>query len=331
MRRIIYPLPLILLLCCGIRLSAQQYYGISTSTGTYTDLENPIVAISDSSGMTSEFSGQGVKMPFVIEAFGEKLDFSQDPGPVLFTGGFIGVDVRSKQRLYVFDGFVSKLTWRDSTTSISLTLEGSPGDQLLKVQWKNMALAGNPAGDFMNMQIWLRERDNSYEVHVGPNHVTGKAGYYNNSGPAIGGFVSNYDFTVADAALHLTGSPAKPGFDEAQLYYPMQATPQNGTIYRFTYKPGSASVGAGNSDAGSTISFLPNPCRDRSMIQLPEALNGTYPTMLVHDALGRQVLRMENVAGGDFIERGTLPAGVYYVTLYQGSRMYNGGRLVIVN
>ncbi len=328
MRPVIYSLPIILLLCCVHEVSAQQYYKTNTSTGTYTELVNPIVIMRDSSQMGSEFSGQGVKLPFVIEAFGQKLDFNQDPAPVIFTGGFIGIDVSAQQRFYVFDGFASKLTWRDSTTSVSCTVEGSPGEQLFKVQWKNMGMIGNPVGDFANLQIWLYEKDNSFEVHVGPNHVTGKAGYFSNNGPAIGGFISNYDFSAAYAAIHLTGDPKKPGVDEAQLYYPLSATPASGTVYRFTSTSGSLSVDAGSTSTNA-VAFLPNPLRDHARIQLPEALKATTSTVLLYDVLGREAMRFDNVTNGTTIDRGTLPAGVYYVTVQQGQRRYSGGTLVV--
>ncbi|MEO6046455.1 MAG: T9SS type A sorting domain-containing protein [Candidatus Kapaibacterium sp.] len=307
---------------------SQEFYKVSAGTGTYTDLVDPVVVIGDPSQIVNEFSGYGITGPFAMEAFGQKLDFSKQPAPMIFAGGFIGIDVPAKQRLYVFDGFTSKLAWRDSTTSVSLTLEGNPGDQILKVQWKNMGLTGNPAGDFVNMQIWLRDKDNSYEVHVGPNHVTGKAGYFGNNGPAIGGFVSNYDFSVVDVALHLSGNPATPGVNLTPTsFYPIASTPPNGTVYRFAYvKP--ASVESDLAKMGA-VSFRPNPCTDRSLIELPDALNGMRPTLTVHDLLGREMLRMNEVASGDYIDRGTLPAGVYYVTLHQGSRSYTGGTLVV--
>lgn len=328
MRPVMYSLPLILLLCCVHQVSAQQYYKINISTGTYSELENPLVIMSDSSQMGNEFSGSGIKVPFVIEAFGQKLDFNQEPAPVIFAGGFIGIDITSRQRLYVFDGFASKLTWRDSTTSVSATVEGTPGEQVLKVQWKNMGMIGNSAADFVNLQMWLKEKDNSFEVHVGPNHVTGSAGYFGNNGPAIGGFITNYDFTATYAALHLTGDPKKPGFEESQAYYPLSATPSNGTIYRFAYTAGTSSVEGGNATA-SVVSIFPNPLRDRGRIQLPEAISGTSSTLVVHDLLGREVLRLDNVTNGDIFDRGALPAGVYYMTLHRGDRQYPSVSVVV--
>lgn len=333
MRRTIYPLLVVLLLCGGARLSAQEYYTTSVAVGTYTELENATVVIGDSSQIVNEFSGVGIKGPFTIEAFGQTLDFSRDPSPVIFAGGFIAVDVTAKQRLYVFDGFTSKFAWRDSSTSVSMALEGRQGEGVLKVQWKNMALAGNPAGDFANMQIWFREKDNSFEVHVGPNHVTGTAGYFGNNGPAIGGFVTTYDFTRYDLGLHLTGDPAKPGVNNTPLgYYPLSATPANGTIYRFAYKKSSSSVAAqAHEESGAAIAFLPNPFGDRTRLHLPAKLRAVAAggTLTLHDALGREALRVDDVADGAEIERGTLPAGVYYVTVRKGDQVFNGGTVVV--
>ncbi len=323
-RRLTLCLLVMLAACCVGRLSAQHYYTVKTSTGTYTDLANPVVLIEK-----PDTVGYGIPLPFAMEAFGLPVDLGATPNRVfIFTGGIIAVDVPDAQRLCVFDAFVARLVWRDSTSSLSYTVEGGGGERILKVQWKNLGMVGNPVGDFVNVQLWLSERDNSIEVHVGPNRATGSAAYYGYNGPAIGGFVSSYDFSVYYAAVHLTDNSTTPGVDEVQGYYAMDGTPANGTIYHFSYKKPASVIGAANA-AMPTLTFAPNPCSDRSRIELPPAFAGTRPTMILHDALGREVLRMEDVRSGDYIERGALPAGIYYVSLREGGRIHDGGRLLI--
>ncbi|MDB5034048.1 MAG: C-terminal target protein [Chlorobi bacterium] len=316
-----YALALVLLLCGGGALSAQQYYTPSTGTGTYTELADAVL-VSD----MPDTVGYGVSIPFTIEAFGVPLDFQGSPATVyIFSGGFIAM--APADRIYSFDAFVSVLAWRDNTSSISYRLDGVPGQQVLKVQWKNMRMVGNPDGDFVNVQMWLNQKDNSMEVHVGPNHVTGTAAYYSYTGPAIGGFVASADFSVYYNTFHLTGNPAKPGTDRKQGYYPMGGTPAEGTIYHFSYKAPS-SVDERVRDAAA-VGFIPNPCADRSRIELPADMSGTHPTLIVHDLLGRELLRVDNVASGDYIERGGLAPGAYVVTLRDGDRVRDGGMLMV--
>ncbi|MEO5928867.1 MAG: T9SS type A sorting domain-containing protein [Candidatus Kapaibacterium sp.] len=317
MRSLMYALALVLLLCGGGALSAQTYYTPSTSAGTYTELTDATVV----SNMPDTV-GYGVSIPFTMEAFGTRFDFQSSPATVyIFSSGFIAI--APADRIYSFDAFVSMLAWRDSTSSISYRLDGDPGQQVLKVQWKNMRMVGNPVGDFVNVQMWLSQKDNSMEVHVGPNHVTGTAAYYSYSGPAIGGFVASADFSVYYNTFHLTGNPLKPGTDRKQGYYPMGGTPADGMIYHFSYKaPSSVDEPVRNASA---VSFAPNPCADRSRIELPADMGGKHPTLIVHDLLGRDLLRIDNVVSGDYIERGNLAPGIYVVTLRDGDRVRDGG------
>ncbi|HVZ41336.1 MAG TPA: T9SS type A sorting domain-containing protein [Candidatus Kapabacteria bacterium] len=328
MNRIIYALPIVLLLCGGRAFSQRGYYTVTTGSGAYTELDNPTVIVNSPDQMASETAGYGLALPFAMDAFGQHLDFNQTPpSAFFFVGGFIGVNIQSIQRLCIFDGFISKLAWHDSTSSISYQLQGTAGERVLKVQWKSMGMTGNRSTDFVNLQIWLSEKDNSYEVHVGPNHVTGTAAYYNNSGPAIGGFLSNYDFSVVDATVHLIGNPTRPSLELTQAYYPMAGTPGSGTVYHFAYQsPASVEPVERGAEA---VAFHPNPCTDNTVVELPEALEGSGPTLAVFDVLGHEVIRMEHVASGDRIERGSLPDGMYYVTLTQGGRTFNSGKLIL--
>ncbi|MEP7218765.1 MAG: T9SS type A sorting domain-containing protein, partial [Bacteroidota bacterium] len=108
-----------------------------------------------------------------------------------------------------------------------------------------------------------------------------------------------------------------------QGYYPMGGTPADGMIYHFSYKaPSSVDEPVRNASA---VSFLPNPCADRSRIELPADMSGKHPTLIVHDLLGHDLLRIDNVASGDYIERGNLAPGIYVVTLRDGDRLREGG------
>ncbi len=313
---------LLSLVLAASQLDAQQYYTVTTSTATYQELVGAITLVDKPDTL-----GYGTTLPFAMEGFGLPLNFNNQASVFyIFTGGFVAVDVPSHQRLYVFDAFVSRLIWRDDNSRISYTLTGAPGARELKVQWKNLGMVGHAATDYVNMQLWLSEKDNSFEVHVGPNHVTGTAAYYGNGGPAIGAFVATYDFSNYDHAIHVIGNPAHPGIDALQGYYPLAGTPADGTVYRFAYTKPSA-VEPERPLAG-TIALSPNPCRERSRIGLPASSQGRA-TLVLRDALGREVLRMAGVADGDMIERGDLAAGVYYVQLFEGRRLLGTSQLTI--
>lgn len=323
MRQSIYALTLVLLLTAAAGTRAQQFYNFAISSSTYTELTNdtPISTVPTTVGYY-------LRVPFKMEAFGVPFDFGEsDTSVVVFVGAYVAPRNFGLGRIGVFDAFTSDLRNRDSGSAISYVLEGSGEDKVLKFQWKNMALNGHPASDYVNVQLWLYQKDNSFEVHVGPNRVTSRTAYFGYTGPSVGTFLSNADLTAYLGMYHLFGSPASPAPDRFNPYVPMSATPPDGIVYRFTYTKG-ASVAVSEKET-SGASFHPNPTTGATYITLPESLRAARPTMILHDMMGREALRLDEVNDGDRIETDMLGAGVYYVTLRKGEKVYAGERIVV--
>jgi len=323
MRHSIYALTLVLLLSLGAGARAQQFYDFTAGTAPYTELANDTLI-----SIRPTTVGYYLRVPFKMEAFGVPFDFGEsDTSIVVFVGAYVAPRNFALGRIGVFDAFTADLRNRDSGSAISYVVEGTGEDKVLKFQWKNMALQGHSASDFVNVQLWLYQKDNSFEVRVGPNRVTARTAYFGYTGPSIGTFLSNSDLTAYLGMYHLFGSPASPTPDRFNPYVPMSATPPNGAMYRFTYTKG-ASV-AGDARAMSGVAFHPNPTAGATSITLPEALREARPTMILHDVMGAEALRVENVMDGDRIETEALSAGVYYVTLRVKGRVYAGGSIIV--
>jgi hypothetical protein len=322
MRRSIYALALLLLLAVPRMLSAQGYYSFSVDSGAYADLAGASLI-----STVPDTTGYYLTIPFTIEAFGVPFAFDQDSmNVIVFDAGFVAVINSNAQRLCSFDAFVADMQPRGNASSISYTLDGKEGEKVLKIQWKNMVMRGNAASDFADAQLWFFQKDNSFEVHVGPHHVTGQAAYYSYFGPSIGAFLANPDVTTYYDTYHLVGNPREPNPEERNAYYPMNRTPDEGMIYRFIYER-PASVERVVASSGAVI--YPNPSSDVAWLRLPEALHGAHPTLLVSDMLGREVMRVDGVADGDRIATSALSNGLYLVTLREGGHVYSGGSLVV--
>jgi hypothetical protein len=323
MRQPIYAFIAVLLLCAAARSSAQQYYSYAVSTAPYTDLENDSLI-----SVIPDTLGYYLSVPFSMEAYGLRFSFADNPPSSLaFVPGLVVLINSEEQRLCSFDAFSADLRLRDSGSSISYTLEGAEGEKLLKIQWKDMALNGNPASDVVNAQLWLSQKDNSFEVHIGHCSVTGTAAYYSYFGPSIGTFLSSVDVKKYYSTFHLIGNPAAPNPETQNAYYPMNSTPKEGMVYRFIYaKPASvATVGTQRSG----VVFTPNPTTSGVRIELPDALAATHPTLELYDVMGRDVMRRENVATGDRIPTDGLAAGMYYATLRESGRVHPAGTIVV--
>jgi hypothetical protein len=172
----------------------------------------------------------------------------------------------------------------------------------------------------------MKERDNSIEVHIGPNRVTANTAYFGNlSGPVIGLLLANPTLDTVHQTVHIAGAPENPYLVNS-VFHPIGSTPPNGAIYRFVYnKPSGIEIDAREIPP---VSFHPNPFRDGTIVGLPDELNGGA-TVIVHDMLGHEVLRLEDARNGERIERGKLAAGIYFITLRDGNRSQFCGRLVI--
>src|SRR5690606_26530403 len=64
------------------------------------------------------------------------------------------------------------LVARPGGSSISLKIETANADTILKIQWKNVTIAGHPAGDSLNFQFWLHKGSQQIEFRYGPSHIT---------------------------------------------------------------------------------------------------------------------------------------------------------------
>lgn len=322
----IYALTTLLLLTGAIGLDAQEYYTFSRSAGIYTPLTNPMVTLPGPD--TNNYNINGLSA-FQMDIYGFPMMLRDQNSLVIFKDGFVAiptVDPTGRGVVFVLEGFYAQLTNRDATSARLMAVELADGDLVMKFEWRNMGLAGHPAGDFVNFQLWLKKSDNSVEMHMGPNKVTATNGFFGGqSGPVIGVSLLNQSLDTTFHTVHLSG-PANNPVQTDLPFTTITGTPVPGLIYRFAYnKPASV---AGSGVVASGVAFHPNPFHESTRIELPEDLSG-HATMLVHDLLGREVLNISNPVNGDMIPRGSLPAGIYLVTLQEQGRSRSGGRLVI--
>ncbi len=86
---------------------------------------------------------------------------------------------------YFFDGF-AVYGLRDKGTSssqspITAHLTGSPGNRILKIQYKNATYTGDQTAT-VNFQVWLHESDNALELHMGPTTINNMSGAIGSGG-----------------------------------------------------------------------------------------------------------------------------------------------------
>jgi len=158
-----------------------------------------------------------------------------------------------------------------SISPISYKLEGTVGNQILIIEWKNVGFLDDSTGDdYMNLQLWLYEASNIIEYHYGDNEINNPdESYEGETGPYVS-LLTAYNMDsdeLEDNAYVLSGEPSNPTVlvynqgDEAEGA-PLVGNIPNGTVYRFT--PGELST---NDFSEAKLSIYPNPVSNQLFIQ----------------------------------------------------------------
>jgi hypothetical protein len=312
---------LLLSLASAAILHAQSDYTVQVSTQAYSDLA-PAHVIGRGDSIAQAYS---LHAGFTFRPYDSLFDLNTS-NVIITRNGYVTVD--NAKIAWIMDVCLGSYVPLDSSSSIAVQLVGSmAGTRTLKFQWKNMRPANNPAGDFVNFQLWLAEADNSIEVHIGPRHLTGFA-TWNDSGPAIGMFLSTYSLSQFYHQIYLKGDPADPApsLDYADVLAPLTNPPADGMVYRFAHPKQGAGVDRVAMHAG--ISFQPNPARGPARITLPEEIAGKDAVLHLYDALGREAMTIGDLTDGMIIPSGKLPRGIYFAVITSGARRYDAGRFV---
>lgn len=96
--------------------------------------------------------------------------------PTSLNQGAVWTNNSIYQIYFNFNFEINGQNYRGTTTSLSpvgYEITGTPGNQILKVEWKNAGfIVGGPMvnpADFISYQIWLFESDNHIEIRFGAN------------------------------------------------------------------------------------------------------------------------------------------------------------------
>jgi hypothetical protein len=280
-----------------------QSYRFESTSGTYSELSGAkqisFTRMTALSGLyrLSELDGEVFKWYNTL--------FPLDTIKTFHIQDYANLRFDNDSSLIIVDGAFTYLDSIDATSSISYTIEGGPGNRLVKAQWKNLKARVGKAGNFVNVQIWVYQRSGVYEIHYGPSSANNQSGFNQTSGPQVGIFYSLDDFTKCFEKLWVIGAPASLKLDSNANYSfrAMSGIPVEGVVLRFI--PRFKTLGIMNSaPEHDNINVYPNPVSG-GMLNFSQA--GDYR---LYDVYGREVLAGMNVSGLDV---SSLPDGIYSV------------------
>lgn len=303
---------------CFSLTAVAQGYTLSVSSENYTDL----------TGETSLTHGQIWDDPFDTIPMGFDFDFFSRTLDTLYLsdyglGGMLldknddGLNSMGDVSLFLPYG-VDIIDRGDFTgiseSEISYKVEGSVGNRITKIQWKNVGFISGPYSDYTNFQLWLYEADGTFAIHFGPTSVSQPFdSYEGETGPVIA-FVPSIDFdseVITENGFYLSGDPASPTLevlstgDEVES---LNGTINNGTVYTFTKS--DVSIEDLNKES-IAFEVVPNPSQDVVRISMDE--NITTESITLVDLQGKVVL--SELPKNQTVDVSSLETGVYIVRI----------------
>jgi hypothetical protein len=293
---------IILLLSLQV-VKAQNSYRFEEKTDTYTELSGATVI--NSSDFNSGFyilplTGETYKLYNVKFKFGGILTFAAQPN------GNIRIDNDSS--LILVDAAFTYLDSIDNNSQISYKIEGPSGNQIVKVQWKNLKIRDGAANNFVNFQIWVHQKSGVIENRYGPSTPSNQIGFPPTTGPQVGIFYSTDNFSGIYEKLWINGHHSSPTVDSSKNYTfnAMQGVPPEGVVYRFTPRFSTLSTPKIKKEA---FQIYPNPTSNN--IYFSEQSSGQ-----VIDMLGKVVKTFNRK---ESIDISNLSEGVYTIMLQNGT------------
>lgn len=317
---------ILLALCCGFTLYIEsQSYNFNTTTGTYSNLvgstslnnntpwDDPEYTIpigfnftyfnttttqfhlrdwGDGAYLTTQAVSTGI-VPLLIPYGADIIDRAYDLNNINATTG--------------------------SVSNISYLLEGTSGNRILKIEWRNVGFYDelNDLGttnDFTNFQLWLYEGSNTIEMHYGPNSISNTGTAFTGEDGASISLIQTFDIDNEEfgsqSALELTGAPNAPNMISTTLFDEtfLNNIIPNGTIYQFNNASLSTNYFI---NQNSNIKLSPNPTANS--FKLLSNKETPVKSLTIINANGRIIKEIKHPKKE--IDISFLTQGIYFVNV----------------
>lgn len=316
-----------LLLFCSSELLAQDPpYILLTTTDNYTNLENPteVTSVGDEWDDPSFTFPIGFDFTFMGET-NNTLIMNDD-----FLGGAVSFPP-SPDGIYnvLFAHFTDIIDREasDSTlqSSISYSLKGNAGEQIFKLEWKDVAFYNEwstfgTAENIMNLQLWIYEGSNNFEIRFGPSNYTDTLDLIHDADGPTCGIMDSLDLNpeAIKTIWHLSGDPLNPtlnnvnNIDDIYITDMLSDNPADGMVYQFINSL-SATEDFAQSNA---MKVYPSLVSNQFFVEVNEDVLSEKTTFALNDQLGRPVFNKTITDVKTEFSLGHLPTGFYYATIF---------------
>ncbi len=316
---------LIFAFCFTVKLNAQNFpYYFSVDEQPYVEIEGI-----DLIGDTWDDPEFEVPIGFEFLFLGEPVSTFYQVG----LGAMLSADpdiysVDSTNLFLVYGSDIVGLDYYgsgDTSSIISYALDGTPGNQICKIQWKDVGFYNditepNPTNSSLNFQVWFYEGSHTIEIRFGPSDIALPDESFHDYGgdPLISIFegvdVNSYDI---ENSYTITGEEDDPTITEINngsvddFYYfsSLTSNPTDGRVYRFTTAP---FVNTKEPGLSQKVKIYPSLATEFTLVNINQQ-NFTNGNIQLINQLGQTVLQQAALSGVQQLDINNFSPGTYFV------------------
>lgn len=127
---------------------------------------------------------------------------------------------------------------KDSGSHIGLSIAGTPGTGIYKIQYSNVGFAGAPDSIYANFQVWMYQETQDIEIRFGPNNLNENVDPFS-IGIWYANLLSPLDTNTNSEVYEvhqLTDSASNPTVINTDDRSSLMDHPSNGRVYRFSFQ-----------------------------------------------------------------------------------------------
>lgn len=220
---------------------------------------------------------------------------------------------------YVAD--IMNASTEEYVSPITYSLEGTPGDLIFKIEWRNVGFYGEfqqfgSFGNTTNFQMWIYQNGNMLEYRYGDNTIKSPDDIHFFGGPlvligdevSIDGNTWTGLWTIAGDPDNPTVTPMPENIDNLDESYILSGEPASGTVYRF----GEEALNVRETNATDVV-LWPNPAQDWLRILSTAPSNYT-----IYNTVGQAVRSGQLINDQTDLNIADLESGIYIFTTPEG-------------